>query len=310
MSRTVQVTIPSHETEKLLPKLKDLEGLISLRVQKNGSVKPEGDVLSFELINTAVSDFLKIMEEAELISDEKVSITTSKLDSIIAPAYSDEILSEPHETSWEEALKGILHDSNMTLNSSCIMFLSGVVAAIGISMNSLHVVIGAMLIAPGFEPISRLSMGLVAKHKDWRNAGKDILKGYLLLILGSIAGALIIKLLGREILGGSSTYLPSEVLIEYWSTITLVSLTTSIMASIAGGLIIMSNKSILTAGVMVALALIPAASLIGMGIVAWDLQIIGKGMLRLLLEIFIVAIFSGFVFLWKKQTSNTRKMRI
>ena len=310
MSRTVQVSLPSHQLEKVLPKIQNLEGLISLRIQKNGSTKPPGDVLSFEIINTELSKFLKIMEEQDLLVNENVSITTSKLDSIIAPSFSDEILSEPHETSWEEALKGLLHDSNMTLNSSCIMFIAGIVAAIGISMNSLHVVIGAMLIAPGFEPISRFAMGVVANHKDWKNGASDTFKAYLLLIMGSILGALIIKLFGKEIFPGSATYLPAGALVDYWSSITLVSITTSILASIAGGLIIMSNKSLLTAGVMVALALIPTGSLIGMGIVAWEFEIIENGFLRLAIEILIVTVFSGLVFIWKKLTSNSRKMRI
>lgn len=310
MSRTIQVSLPSEKTEKILPDIKKLDGLISLRIQKNGSTKPEGDVLSFELTNPCVSDFLKLMETHDLLENEDVSITTNQIDSIIAPAYSKQILSESHETSWEESLKGLLHDSNMTLNSSIIMFISGAIAVIGISMNSLHVVIAAMLIAPGFEPISRMAMGVVARHKDWKNGGKDILKGYFLLIAGSIAGALVLKFLDKDLLGGSSTYLQSGVLLEYWSSITVVSLITSAFAAVAGSLVIMSNKSILTAGVMVALALIPTGSILGMGVVAGDYPLAGKGAIRLLLEILIVTIFSGAVFTWKKYTTQRRKMKV
>lgn len=310
MSRTVQVSLPSEHTEKILPRIKELKGLISLRIQTNGSTKPQGDVLSFELTNPCVTEFLRIMEEQNLLKNENISITTSQLDSIIAPAYSRQILSETHETSWEEALKGSLHNSNMTLNSSILMFISGVIAAIGIVMNSLHIVIGAMLIAPGFEPITRMSMGIVAKHIDWKNGGKDLLKGYFLLILGSIAGAYILIGFDKDILPGTSTYLPAGVLLNYWSSITAVSLITSAFAAIAGCLVVLSNKNVLTAGVMVALALIPAATLIGIGLVGADYALAGKAGLKLFLEIVIVAVVSGAVFLWKKSTRHKRNMEV
>lgn len=310
MSRTVQVSLPSEQTEKILSGIKKLDGLISLRIQKNGSTKPKGDVLSFELTNPCVSDFLRLMERHGLLENENVSITTNQIDSIIAPAHSKQILSESHETSWEEALKGLLHDSNMTLNSTILMFISGVIAVIGITMNSLHVVIGAMLIAPGFEPISRMAMGVVARHNDWKNGGKDILKGYFSLILGSVAGAVILKLLNKDLLGGTSSYLPPGVLVEYWSSITVVSIITSAFAAFAGGLVILSNKTLLTAGIMVALALIPTGSILGLGLVAGDYELAGKGAIRLVLEILIVALFSAAVFQWKKYTTQKREMKV
>lgn len=62
---------------------------------------------------------------------------------------------------------------------------------------------------------------------------------------------------------------------------------------------------------MVALALIPTGSLIGIGVVVsgrYDLA--GKGLKKLLLEIFIVAVVSGAVFQWKKYTIPKREMKV
>ncbi|MBM3492617.1 MAG: hypothetical protein FJX68_19690 [Alphaproteobacteria bacterium] len=41
-------------------------------------------------------------------------------------------------------------NSNMTGNALLVMLAAGVLAAIGIATNALHIVIGAMLIAPGY----------------------------------------------------------------------------------------------------------------------------------------------------------------
>lgn len=310
MSRTVEIALASEHTEKILPRIKQLDGLVGLKLQKDISIKPKGDVLSFTLTNSAVSKFMSLMEQEGLLLHDEVSITTSKPTSVISKSSSDEILKEPHETSWEDVLKDLLHDSNMTFNTQMVMALSGMVAAIGISTSSLHVVIGAMLIAPGFEPISRLALGVVAKHRDWINGLKDTLKGYFWLIVGAVMGGLILKMDGKQVIPGSSTYLEEGALVEYWTTITATSIIILIFASIAGGIIIMTNKSLLTAGVMVALALIPTASLFGMALLEGRYEMAQTSLIRFLLEIFIVATMTGLIFLWKRYTTHKRDMRL
>lgn len=83
----------------------------------------------------------------------------------------------------------------------------------------------------------------------------------------------------------------------------------SIVAAFAGAAILVTNKSVLTAGVMIALALIPAASIIGMGLIEGDMDIAGSASIRFLLEVVIVAVFSGLFFLLKRLTTMKRRMR-
>lgn len=309
MSRNIQVSLPSEQTDKILAKIQKMNGLIGLRVHRKASVHPSGDVIDLDLVNSEVNAFLILLEEEDLLHHKMVTVTTIEPTNIISRSSSEQILNETQETSWEDVLKDILNESDMDLNTLLVMFLSGVIAAIGISTNSLHIVIGAMLIAPGFEPVSRLVMGLVAKHREWKRGGMDILKGYAVLIAGSIAGGLMIKIWGHDVIPGTSSYLSAGALPEYWSSITFGSLVVSIVASVAGGIIIMTNKSLLTAGVMVALALVPAASLIGLGLVEADFQLMKIAFIRLLLELSIVAVFSGMVFLWKRNTTHQRSMK-
>lgn len=310
MSRNIKVTLPSEHTEKMIPKIQEMNGLIGLRVLKNASIHPKGDVLDFDLINSEVNNFLTILEKEGLLDHEKVSITSNKPTSILSKSSSELLLTENHETSWEDVLKNLLHESNMSFNTQLVMFIAGLIAAIGISSNSLHTVIGAMLIAPGFEPVSRFVMGIIAKHRDWKRGGMDIIKGYSLLIAGGVAGGFIIKILGQEVIPGTSSYLPAGVLIEYWTSITATSLLVSVFAAVAGGIIIMTNKSLLTAGVMVALALIPSATIIGLSLLEAEFAMMGSACIRLLLELAIVAIFTGAVFLWKKKTTHKRDMKL
>lgn len=310
MSRNIQISLPSHYTDALLPKIRSLDGLIGLRVQRNISIQPAGDVVDFDVTNPGVSPCLKMLENEGLLFRDDVSVTTSHPTNIISKSASVKILRETHETSWEDILKNLLHQSNMNLNTLLVMFCSGVIAAIGISTNSIHIVIGSMLIAPGFGPISRAVLGLTAKHKDWKNGAVDTLKGYLLLIIGGFVGGLISGYFKKDVLPGTSSYLPAGSLVDYWMSFSGTSILVSIFASLVGGIIIMTNKSILTGGVMVALALIPAGTLVGMWLLEGNFDLAFTALLRLLLEITIVAIFTAMIFLWKRLSTHKRNMRV
>lgn len=152
-------------------------------------------------------------------------------------------------------------------------------------------------------------MGLVSENRDWKHGLTDILKGYISVILGAVAAALIIKARGQELFPGTDSYLTRGVLVDYWTTITVTSILVSVVAAIAGGIVIMTNRSVLTAGVMIALALVPAASIFGMGLVEGDIIVAGKAGMRLGIEMSIVALFSALVFFWKRSTTHRRKMR-
>lgn len=82
----------------------------------------------------------------------------------------------------------------------------------------------------------------------------------------------------------------------------------AIAASMVGALVIVTNRSVLTAGVMIALALIPATAITGIGMVAGKWDMAAQGFLRLLLEISIVGCFTAVIFLWKKYSVQRRKM--
>lgn len=56
--------------------------------------------------------------------------------------------------------------------------------------------------------------------------------------------------------------------------------------------------AVLTAGVLVSLALIPTATLIGMGLVAWDVQVVGRAALRWLIDLALVALMAVPVLVW------------
>jgi len=93
-------------------------------------------------------------------------------------------------------------------------------------------------------------------------------------------------------------------------SITFSSLAATALASIAGALLAATNRSVLTGGVMVALALIPSATDTGMGIVAGEWTVAGRALLCWVIEAGLVFIFPIAFFAWKQRRVQRRKMML
>lgn len=305
MIRTIQTVVASETTDQLLAELRQVPGLLGLRVQRQGSVHPPGDVVSLDATNSSLHAIVRLLAGYRSGGDGELSILTTEPISAVSPSHSQWIARDSSESTWEEMQMRIGKDSNMTVNAMMVMFVAGVLAAVGISTNALHLVIAAMLIAPGFEPITRISLGLVAGGSAWRYGLADTAKGYVALLLGSALAAAALQA-GNKPLGEEASYLPAEVLITYWTSITATSVLLAVLASAAGAVVIATNRAVLTSGVMVALALIPSATITAMAVVTGAFQLAGIAAVRFVIEAGLVAAMSALVFAWKRYRVQKR----
>ncbi len=309
MPRTVQITVPADRTDSLVDEMVRIPGLIGLRVQKGVSVQPPGDVISAEMTNRSLQALLPILDRQGLGEDPALSLTTSTPLSIVSPPATPTLIREESETTWEEMEFIIGKESNMTATALTVMAIAGVLAIVGVATNALHVVIASMLIAPGFEPITRISLGIAAGSAGWRRGLVYTAEGYAVLVLGAAATALVLRALGVPLPGGQATYLPAQVLVNYWTTVSGPSVVASALASIAGALLIITNRSVLTAGVMVALALIPTAAIAGMGLVLGQWQLVAGALSRWIIDALLVASLALLVFGWERNRRQRRRTR-
>lgn len=187
------------------------------------------------------------------------------------------------------------------------MFTSGIIAAIGIATNSLHTVIGAMIIAPGFLPFVRIGLGIVSRNNSWKRGIMSALKGYIVIIIGSVIATLFLVAININPLGEKSTYLPSFSLFSYWTSITPESITISIAAIIAGAILVASRKTTLTSGVLIALALVPSAALIGgVGVATLNAEIVAASTLRWVIDVILIISLSTVLLSWKRKAIHKR----
>lgn len=221
--------------------------------------------------------------------------------------HRDTISNDDSESTWEEMEMSIAQDSNMTANGLLLMVGAGVVAVVGLVTDAIHIVAGAMVIAPGFEPITRIALGVVAKSRGvWVRGVVHTTQAYLALVVGAVVGVLVMSALGYNLFGSGTAYLPAGELVGYWANMTVPSLLTSAMAALAGGVLIAANRSVLTAGVMLALALVPSLAVGVLGVMAGDLRLAGLGVPHWALDVLLVLVGSLIVFGWKSRRHKRR----
>jgi hypothetical protein len=309
MQRKIEISLPAERTEALLAELQELEALVGLNVQRGASLKPEGDVITAVVSNRSLHDLAQRLDRLQVGSTSTSSYETSDLKSVISPSTAAQMGKETSDLTWEEMESVLGKEANMTGNAIMVMAIAGVLATVGIATNAVHLVIGAMAIAPGFAPIQRIPVGIVARGGAWRRGLSHTVIAYATLIAGAAAAAIVLRGMGTDPLGGGSGYVDPGSLTSYWTTITPASVLASLVAATAGAILIASDRSVLTAGVMIALALIPTAALIGIGLVADAPSVLRDAALRWAIEVAIVFVMGLLVLLWKRNRLQSRNTR-
>lgn len=302
MPRTLEITVSPDRSEQVVNLLRERHGVLGIRLQRGASIVPTGDVITVDLLDRSLAGAASVLHERVISVDPSSSMTTSGPLSVMSAEHAVAIANDTSEATWEEMDRAMAADSNTTLHALLVMAISGLVATVGISQDALHLVVAAMVIAPGFQPILRGVLRLIAQADRPFLGWRQLLEAYGALLVGAGATALLLPALGEDATGGSASYLPPGVLIEYWTTISPMSILVALIGGVAGALLIASNRSVLTAGVMVALALVPSAAITAIGLVQLDFALAAQGAARWALEVALVAGASTAVFFVKRAT--------
>lgn len=280
MARTVTISIPSGRADALLGDVQALDGLLTVHRQHGSSVQPPGDVVAVEVTNRAMPALQRLLAMHGAGTDPAVSVTTSEPTGMMSASGSEALARDVSTSSLEETEFTLARETTLGINETIVMALAGAVAAVGLVTNAPHLVIGAMVIAPGFEPMLKVSLSVAAGGGAWRQGFLQTVKGYGALIAGALVAAIVLRATGTALRAGSGGYLDEGILVSYWSSLTAAGTAVTLAASLAGALLVLANRAVLTAGVMIALALVPGATLVGLGIASGDLALARDGALR------------------------------
>lgn len=308
--RELQIVVPASRSASLLRDIQTQPGVLGVRFQPGASIQPPGDVVGVEVVCRNYAALMRWLQERGVGHDPGTSLCSSEPQSLISPGTADLITTGSSESSWEEMEHMVARESHMTPSALMLMGAAGVIAAAGLATGALHLVAASMVIAPGFEPLARIALGVCAGSASWKRGLWSFVTGYAAVIAGAMLGAVLLGATGTKITGEAQAYFDGSQLVRYWTQPTFPGLLVSFCGAVAGALLIASNRSVLTAGVMLALALIPTAALIGVGVVAGDFDLSQRAAFRWIIEAGLVLVTSLGVFGWKRLRTHRRRMMV
>lgn len=304
MHRTIEVTVPPAYTDELLHELEQLEDVINFSVVRGVSVKPPGDVLTVHALNRGADQIMSLADAAR--EHGEVSVSTAELTSLVDPKQEHKVANDVDEALWEEAETGLRHQGRTTSNFLTLMGMGGAIAATGFIVEATPQTIAfvsASIIAPGFEPLAKIPVGLALRRWSVVRRGLwSVVVGYLVLMISAALAFLLLRLTGvvavDEFLGNSQ--------VEELTNPTLREILVSACAAVAGITMVVAYRFSVLAGPLMALVLIPAAAMIGVALASGRLDLMYEGVMRLGLDILLVVLAGVLVVLLKQALFHRR----
>ncbi len=300
MPRRIELTLPAAKADRLVRHALGRPGIAGIMRHPGASLAPPADTVVIDGTIEAVRSVLAHLAEEGLARGEVMRLSEPLV--LVAPAEKTPLERETNEANWEEIGQLLRTDTQPSVNFLLLMALAGAIAAFGLVTDTLHVVVGGMLVAPGFEPILRGVFGLLGHRHSFGAGLRATLAGYAALAAGA-AAALPLAL---HLHGLSAAELSGNTWVRYWSSIQGVGIATALLAGVAGGILVSTRETVFATGVMVALALVPTMALVGMGFVAGDWAIASGGLSRWASEVACVALGGGPVLLLKRIAYHRR----
>jgi hypothetical protein len=282
----IEIIVDPSYTDELIQGLQRLQGVISLSIVRGASIKPPGDVFTVHALNREVDEVLKLADAAR--KHGQVSVSTSELSSMIDPKHERKVANDIDEALWEEVETDLRHQGKLTMNYVALMVLGGAVAATGFAAESSSQAISfvaASIIAPGFEPLAAIPIGLALRR--WAVVGRGLqsaVGGYLALILSAALVFLAMRMSG-VVLVEEFTVNPE---VRNLAEPELREILLSACGALAGMVMLLSRRRYLIPGALVALLVIEASSLIGVALAAGEPGLMLEGAKRFGLDILLI----------------------
>jgi Domain of unknown function (DUF389) len=302
MHRTMDISVPSGVTEPLLGLLEQQEHVIGLGVSRGASIKPPGDVITVHVLNRGADAVLHQVAQ----STPEYSIVTAETSSIIDPKLDAQVENDVDEALWEELETGLRHQGRITSNFLVLMALGGVLAAIGLTSEGAAqatALIAASIVAPGFEPIAKMALGLSLGR--WNVVGRGLtstLAGYAVFILTAGLAFLLLRLFGAVEVSDFT----ENTELAHLAHPTAKEVLLSSAGAISGAVIMAAYRRSVIAGALIALVILPAAAVTGMGLSLGRPDLAGQGLERVGLDVALILGWGTVVFTIKQRTVHRR----
>lgn len=296
--RLVQVLIPSEMRETVVALLEDRGLGYAMTAETSG--RTTGTIVSVPIATDEVEGLLDELRETGIGRDDYAIVTD------VEAVLSENGENEP--TSTDEEQTGLLTSGRISreelqaeatelaaITSNYVFFtvVSAVVAGAGLLTDSAAVIVGSMVIAPLFGPAVGASVGsIVNDEKLFRTSVLAQCLGLVLAVVSATVFAYALKF----------TIMPTvelQTVDEVVSRINpgALSLVIALGSGAAGAFSVSAGASAPLVGVMIAAALIPPATAVGLSIAYWSPVVLTSVSVLLIVNVLSIN-FSSLGVLW------------
>jgi hypothetical protein len=236
-----------------------------------------------------------------------VTVVLSESSAFVTTSQHELIAKDDDEALWEEMESQLRNHGRISVNYLLLMMLGGVISAGAFTLDPVGQAIafvGASITSPGFEPLAKISQGLVLWRKSMVLHGAvAAAAGYAVLV-----GASALTFSALAALGEADHGHLVQPFAHSLATFEAHALLPSVCAALAGGVMVASLRDTYVVGPLMVLALIPAASLVGAGVALGDFTLAARAGARGGLDVLFVLALVALVFYWKQLTKHRRSL--
>ena len=229
---------------------------------RGAAAKPPGDLVLCDVAREQASVLVQELEELGVAREG--SITVEDVQTVISDAAERAEQAAPDmafgdEVVWEDVEARTSEETALSINFVEFMLIAGVLAAIGILLDSPILIVGSMVVGPEFGPLAALCVALVQRKPALAR------RSFLALAVGFAAVIPVVVLVTTVLkaIGVAPEHLPDHPLTLFISHPDAYSVLVAYLAGTAGILSLTSTKSGALVGVVISVTTIPAAANIG-----------------------------------------------
>lgn len=266
----LRVITPPDLTDETLALLRRCPSTSGITAYRGAAVEPEGDLLTVDVAEEEASYLVADMRAMGIPA--RGSIDMFRVDASVSEAsrLAEERTkgSTADAVIWENVGAKIADQGFLSWALVSLFALAGVIAGVGIMIDSAPIVVGAMAVSPDFGPVAAFSVGVV------RRRGRYAIGGFLAITVGftaAIAMALLATLVLRAIGVAPDRFVRAgNAIAEAVAAPDGFSVAVALCAGAAGMLSVTLGKSAALVGVAISITTIPAAADIGVSIAYGD----------------------------------------
>jgi uncharacterized hydrophobic protein (TIGR00271 family) len=260
------LVVPADLAEPVLELLTDAPEVTNVWRLAAAAVKPRGDLISCDVAVEHTSTLVAGLRALGL--DRLGSIAVEEIDAAVSEAAvrADRAAegSGADAVVWEEVEEEVEAGASLSVSFLVLMIVATLLAAIGIILDSVVLIIGAMVVGPEFGPLAGISVALVAGQARLAlRSLRALAIGFPVAIAAAALGVVILRGVGM-VPGDAEPF--DQFFAQFVSRPNAYSAIVALLAGIAGMVAVTGAKSATLVGVLISVTTIPAAADIGVSI--------------------------------------------